>query len=102
MPAGESVLHPTVARRVIDRFVLPAEKRSVPDVLDELTEREMDVLKLAAKGMSNRRIAEELVISVRTVQTHLNNVFNKFGVGSRTEAVIYALRKGWITLEDTL
>jgi DNA-binding NarL/FixJ family response regulator len=100
--AGESVLHPAVARRVIDRFVLPAEKRSAPDALDELTERERDVLKLAAKGMSNRGIASELVISVRTVQTHLNNVFGKLGVGSRTEAVIYALRKGWITLEDTL
>jgi len=100
--AGESVLHPAVARRVIDRFVLPAEKRSPHDALDELTEREMDVLKLAAKGMSNRGIAAELVISVRTVQTHLNNVFNKVGVGSRTEAVIYALQKGWITLEDTL
>jgi DNA-binding NarL/FixJ family response regulator len=100
--AGESVLHPAVARRVIDRFVLPADKRSAPDELDELTEREMQVLKLAAKGMSNRKIAAELVISVRTVQTHLNNVFNKVGVGSRTEAVIHALRKGWITLEDTL
>jgi len=100
--AGESVLHPAVARRVIDRFVLPPEKRSVPDAMDDLTEREMDVLKLAAKGMSNRGIAEELVISVRTVQTHLNNVFNKIGVGSRTEAVIHALRKGWITLEETL
>jgi DNA-binding NarL/FixJ family response regulator len=100
--AGESVLHPAVARRVIDRFVLPAEKRSVSDALDELTDREMDVLRLAAKGMSNREIAAELVISVRTVQTHLNNVFNKVGVGSRTEAVIHALRKGWITLEDTL
>jgi DNA-binding NarL/FixJ family response regulator len=100
--AGESVLHPAVARRVIDRFVLPAEKRSAVDALDDLTEREMEVLRLAAKGMSNRQIAAELVISVRTVQTHLNNVFNKFGVGSRTEAVIYALRKGWITLEDTV
>ena len=87
---------------MIDRFVLPAEKRSVPDVLDDLTEREMEGLRLAAKGMSNREIATELVISVRTVQSHLNSVFNKIGVGSRTEAVIHALRKGWITLEDTL
>jgi DNA-binding NarL/FixJ family response regulator len=100
--AGESVLHPAIARRVIDRFVLPGERRAEPDALDDLTQREMDVLKLAAKGMSNREIAKELVISVRTVQTHLNNVFNKVGVGSRTEAVIHALRKGWITLEDTL
>jgi DNA-binding NarL/FixJ family response regulator len=87
---------------VIDRFVLPAERRSELDALDDLTQREMDVLRLAAKGMSNREIAQALVISVRTVQTHLNNIFNKIGVGSRTEAVIHALRKGWITLEDTL
>jgi NarL family two-component system response regulator LiaR len=100
--AGESVLHPTVARRVIDRFVLPSEKRSEGAALEELTERELEVLKLAARGMSNREIALELTISVRTVQTHLNNDFNKVGVGSRTEAVIYALRKGWLTLEDTL
>jgi RNA polymerase sigma factor (sigma-70 family) len=100
--AGESVLHPTIARRVIDRFVLPAERRIHEDALDQLTERELEVLKLAAKGMSNREIAQGLGISVRTVQTHLNNVFSKIGVGSRTEAVIYALRKGWITLEDTL
>jgi NarL family two-component system response regulator LiaR len=100
--AGESVLHPAVARRVIDRFVLPNGKRPKEDVLEELTDREMEVLRFAAKGMSNREIASELTISVRTVQTHLNNVFNKMGVGSRTEAVINALRKGWITLEDTL
>lgn len=99
--AGESVLHPTIARRVIDRFVLPNGKRTEEDALEDLTEREMEVLKLAATGRSNREIGTELTISVRTVQTHLNNVFNKMGVGSRTEAVIYALRKGWITLEDT-
>ena len=67
-----------------------------------LTERELEVLRLAAKGMSNREIAQALTISVRTVQTHLTNVFNKMGVGSRTEAVVFALRKGLITLEDTL
>jgi NarL family two-component system response regulator LiaR len=100
--AGESVLHPAVARKVIDRFVQPGEKVAEESVLDELTEREVQVLKLAAKGMSNREIALELGISVRTAQTHLNNIFNKMGVGSRTEAVIHALRKGWLTLEDTL
>lgn len=99
--AGESILHPAIARKVIDRFILPTETRAGGDVLDELTERELDVLRLAAKGMSNRQIATELTISSRTVQTHLNNIFNKMGVGSRTEAVISGLRKGWLTLEDT-
>jgi DNA-binding NarL/FixJ family response regulator len=96
--AGESVLHPAIARKVIDRFILPAERRSEGNALDQLTERELDVLRLAGKGMSNREISHELAISVRTVQTHLSNIFAKMGVGSRTEAVMYALRKGWLTL----
>ena len=100
--AGESVLHPSIARKVIDRLFLSGEKRSEGSALGQLTERELDVLKLAARGMSNREIALELDISSRTVQTHLNNVFGKLDVGSRIEAVIYGLRKGWLTLEDTL
>lgn len=101
--AGESMLHPAIARKVISRFGQPEHAtKTVTIALDQLTEREIEVLKLAAKGMSNREIARELVISVRTVQTHLTNIFNKMGVGSRTEAVVHALRKGWITLEETL
>jgi RNA polymerase sigma factor (sigma-70 family) len=101
--AGESMLHPAIARKVINRFGQPEqEARTVNLALDQLTEREIEVLKLAAKGMSNREIAQKLVISVRTVQTHLTNIFNKMGVGSRTEAVVHALRRSWITLEDTL
>jgi len=100
--AGESILHPAIARKVINRFAKPEESAAVHASLDQLTERELEVLRLAAKGMSNREIAQALTISVRTVQTHLTNVFNKMGVGSRTEAVVLALRKGLITLEDTL
>jgi NarL family two-component system response regulator LiaR len=100
--AGESVLHPAIARKVINRFAQPTDKRTEESTLDQLTERELEVLKLAAKGMTNREIASELVISVRTVQVHLSNIFSKMGVGSRTEAVLHALRQGWITLEDTL
>jgi len=99
---GESVLHPAIARKVINRFAQPAEKRTEDAVLEQLTEREMEVLKLAAKGMTNQEIANKLVISIRTVQVHLSNVFGKLGVGSRTEAVLYALREGWVTLQDTL
>ncbi len=103
--AGESVLHPTVARKVINYFARHIDKRHADDYdrsgTDHLTDREMEVLKLAAKGMTNREIATELTISTRTVQVHLSNVFSKLGVGSRTEAVLYALRKGWFTLEDT-
>jgi len=100
--AGESVLHPTIARKVINRFAQPADKRAGEDMFEQLTEREMEVLRLAAKGMTNREIANELVISVRTVQVHLSNVFGKMGVGSRTEAVLFALKKGWLALEDVL
>lgn len=101
--AGESVLHPTIARKVINRFAQTDEiLHTTHTPLDQLTERELEVLRLAAKGMSNREIGRDLTISVRTVQTHLTNIFNKMGVGSRTEAVVHALRKGWITLEDTL
>jgi NarL family two-component system response regulator LiaR len=58
------------------------------------------VLKLAAKGMSNKEIAQELTVSVRTVQTHLVNIFTKLNVNSRTEAVLDALREGLFTLDD--
>jgi len=99
---GESVLHPVIARKVVDRFARRPPEPVVEGALDELTEREMEVLRLAAKGMGNQQIAEELVLSVRTVQGHLHNIFGKMAVGSRTEAVVKALRRGWVTLEDTL
>lgn len=100
--AGESVLHPAITRKVIDRFARHDAGFGAKNGLEQITERELEVLGLAARGMSNRSIARELSISVRTVQTHLSNIFSKMGVGSRTEAVMYGLRKGLITLEDTV
>lgn len=67
---------------------------------DDLGSREMEVLTLTAKGMSNKDIAEQLALSERTVQTHLVSIFKKLSVSSRTQAVLYALRKGWLSLED--
>lgn len=99
--AGESVLHPAVARKVVSRFARTSTEREREGSLDQLTEREAEVLRLAAKGLTNREIALELTISARTVQVHLSNTFSKMGVGSRTEAVLHALRKGWLTLQDT-
>ena len=99
--AGESVLHPAIARKVINRFAPAASKRAEESVQESLTEREMQVLKLAAKGMTNQEIAQELTLSVRTVQTHLSNIFGKMQVGSRTEAVLQGLKKGWLVLDDT-
>jgi len=67
---------------------------------ETLHARELEVLKLVAKGMGNKEVAKNLVISERTVHTHLINIFRKLDVGSRTEAVLYALREGWLALED--
>ena len=95
---GEAVLHPAVARKVMQRLTKaePTEKRAS----DLLSKRELAILKMAAKGMSNSDIAEELHLSARTVESHLGSIFNKLGVGSRTEAVIKAMKKGWFTLEE--
>lgn len=99
--AGESILHPAIARKVINRFARATSKPPDEDLIEPLSAREMEVLKLAARGMTNREIADELFISTRTVQVHLSNIFSKMGVGSRTEAVLLALKKGWLSLEDT-
>jgi DNA-binding NarL/FixJ family response regulator len=99
--AGEAVLHPVIARRVLNRIAPPDGRQAEPSALDHLSGREMEVLKLAAKGLKNQTIASELCLSVRTVQTHLSNIFDKMGVSSRTEAVLEALRRGWLTLQDT-
>jgi DNA-binding NarL/FixJ family response regulator len=100
--AGESVLHPAVARKVIDCFAPRGKESHELIEMNQVTERELEVLRLAARGMSNRDIADHLYLSTRTVQTHLSAIFSKMEVGSRTEAVVKALREGWLTLEDTL
>jgi len=98
--AGESVLHPSVTRKVITRYTQLASNSAEGGSSSWLTDRELEVLKLASKGMSNKEIAGELGLSVRTIQGHLTNTFNKLGVGSRTEAVLKGLREGIIALED--
>jgi len=98
--AGESVLHPSVARKVLNRFVPVAGKPRKREPLEVLSEREMEVLRLATRGLSNQDIANELCLSIRTVQGHLGHIFNKLQVSSRTEAVVHALKEGWVTLHD--
>lgn len=99
--AGEPVLHPAIARKVLARFAAEAQGgAAVSDSERLLTDRELDVLRLAACGLSNADIAGRLSISLRTVQAHLTQVFNKLGAGSRTEAVIAGLRRGMLRLED--
>jgi len=98
--AGESVLHPAIARKVLNYFASPSGRDKKHGRSETLTQRELDILKLVTKGLSNKQIADELSLSARTVQRHLESIFNKLQVGSRTEAVVRALKEGWVTLND--
>lgn len=99
--AGEPVLHPAIAKKVLARFADEAEAgHAGRDSERLLTERELEILQLAACGLSNADIADRLSVSLRTVQAHLTQVFNKLGASSRTEAVIAGLRRGILRLED--
>ncbi len=97
---GEPVFDPTIVRKVINYFRFPGKAPKVGRPSEDLTDREMDIIRLAARGMSNRNIASELHLSRRTVEGKLRTIFNKLGVGSRTEAVIQAMGKGWLSLEE--
>ena len=98
--AGESVLHAAVTRRVIARLASSTPHHENNRAIEPLTARELQVLKLAGQGMSNQEIAKEIVVSPRTVQAHLGNIFTKLQVASRTEAVLYGLKRGWLNQED--
>lgn len=98
--AGESVLHPTITHKILARLTSGEEGPKQPDVAPPLTSREHEVLRLAARGMTNKQIGAALDVSVRTVQAHLSHVFRKLDVGSRTEAILHGLRKGWFRVED--
>ena len=88
--AGETVFSPTIASSIKQRALGGAGR------LASLTPRELDVLRAAARGLGNKQIGAELGLSARTVQTHLTSVFAKLGVSSRTEAILLALREGWV------
>lgn len=98
---GEAVLQPHVAARAVRRAISRQVKGAAAPLPAPLSEREMDVLREAAHGLPNKDIARRLNLSVRTIHTHLGNIFAKLNVGSRTEAVLLALRRGWISLQDT-
>ena len=97
---GESVLHPSIARKVIQRAIVRTGKDGDGVATAELSDREREVLRMAAKGMTNKQIADELSISVRTVQGHINSIFHKLRVGSRTEAIFLSVKRGWISFND--
>ena len=98
--AGGSFLSPPISRTVIEDYVRRAEARGKGGESELLTSREREVLQLLAEGRSNREIAEELSISVKTVETHRSNMMTKLELSSKTELVKYALRKGWAMLDE--
>jgi DNA-binding NarL/FixJ family response regulator len=95
--AGEVSLPQAVALRLVTRMAhqTPPQENALPE---PLSNREQEVLTLLAQGLSNKEIAQRLYLSVRTVEGHLANVYGKLGVHSRTEAALYAVRQGWVTL----
>jgi DNA-binding NarL/FixJ family response regulator len=98
---GESALDPTVTAKVMSQLA-GGKPPGAQAVVEGLTQRELEVLRLAAKGHTNRAIGQELGISDRTVQGHLANIFGKLGVSTRTEAVLLAVKQGWITLDEAV
>lgn len=95
--AGESSLHPTIARRLIREINRPSD---LPPAEEPLTEREVDVLKLVAQGLSNQEIAEKLIIGERTVRTHVSHILDKLHLANRTQAALYALKEGLTDLDS--
>lgn len=94
---GESSLHPAIARKVLRELGHPSDR---PPPTDPLTERELEVLRQVAQGLSNREIADQLVINEATVRTHVSNILGKLHLASRTQAALYALREGLASLQD--
>jgi DNA-binding NarL/FixJ family response regulator len=96
--AGDAQLSPAVTRRLLDQVArrLPAPVAHGEDALGDLTEREREVLRLLALGLSNSEIAEALVVSEPTVKTHVSNVLRKLGLRDRVQAVIFAYENGLV------
>jgi DNA-binding NarL/FixJ family response regulator len=96
---GESWLSPAVASQVVRRAMQPASAQPKPSPqIDPLTPREIEVLRLLAQGLDNTSIARRLVVTTRTVQNHVSNIYSKLGTASRTEAVLYAIRNGLVEI----
>lgn len=99
---GEAYLDPAITRRVVDRLqgMEEEEDRRQPDIGNDLTRREKEILRQVALGMTNADIARELFISVKTVQAHRANLMQKLGIHDRVDLVKYALRVGLVSLDE--
>jgi len=96
--SGESVLHPNIIAKLLKRAtVAPVKEHKTSELLSD---RESEVLRLVALGMSNKEIADRLSLSQRTIKAHLTNTFNKLNVASRSEAIVKGLQWGLVTLEN--
>ncbi len=93
---GEPSLHPSIALKLMRELNQPSP---LPPTEEPLTEREVEVLKLVARGLTNQEIADSLVISERTVGNHIGNILGKLHLANRTQAALYALRQGLASLE---
>jgi NarL family two-component system response regulator LiaR len=95
---GQLTLHPSIAQKLLKELALISSEQSPSP--DPLTEREVEVLKLIARGLSNQEIADTLVVSIATVYTHVSKILDKLHLASRTQAALYALREGLASLYD--
>lgn len=96
---GDAYLYPTATKRLMKEYVDRMQRGDSGDLFHALSEREREVLSLTAKGYANREIAEMLVISVKTVETHKSNVMEKLGLKSRPELIKYAMKKGLLNFD---
>ena len=96
---GEAVLHPRVAARVVQE--LHGSRQESINVFTELSDRELEVLRLIADGANNSNIAEQLVISEKTVKSHVSNILSKLHLADRTQAAVWAWREGVVRRDDT-
>lgn len=96
---GKATLHPDIALRVIRELKEPAESER-PLTAEPLTARELEILQWVARGLANQEIADRLVVSERTVRTHISHILRKLHLANRTQATLYALREGLAGLEE--
>ena len=94
---GEAWLHPKIARRVLEELTKPKDEKPTDS---RLTDRELEVLRFLAQGYSNQDIADQLVLSETTIRTHVSHILSKLHLASRTQAALYALRKGLANLDE--